>query len=78
MKMGFHDAGSPPLAIVGVRVLAYRGEIVFQAKPGETYTLYYGNPDAARPNYDLETLAGYVLCQDRVRMNFGVEFPNPH
>jgi len=34
LKMEIHDAGSPPLAIVGVRVLAYRGEVVFQAKPG--------------------------------------------
>ncbi|MEW6082588.1 MAG: DUF3999 family protein [Bacillota bacterium] len=78
LKMEIHDSDSPPLDIGGVDVRRYPGEVVFQAEPGKTYALYYGNPAAPQPTYDLETLASYVLSQSRVRLELGVEVVNPH
>jgi hypothetical protein len=33
---------------------------IFETRPGETYSLYYGNPSANAPTYDIARIASYI------------------
>lgn len=48
------------LLVNGASVSGILRKLVFQAAPGGAYTLYYGNPDARYPQYDLERYFQYL------------------
>jgi hypothetical protein len=39
--------------------------VLFKAKAGDELFLYYGNPRAAAPSYDLNLVAGQLLAADK-------------
>ena len=51
--------------------------LVFSASPDQSYKLYYGNPDAQRPSYDIEQVFPYLATEDLPVAELGPEADNP-
>jgi hypothetical protein len=51
-------------------------EIVFDYKPGKTYKIYYGNPSADRPRYDISSFASYIETTKLSTLELGPEMQN--
>jgi Protein of unknown function (DUF3999) len=47
--------------------------ILFKAKPGDELFLYYGNPHASAPSYDLSLVAGQLLAADKTAATAAAE-----
>jgi hypothetical protein len=52
-----------PIKFSEVRVYGYPYYLLFRREPGKSYRLFYGNPSAAAPRYDLEHLAPYLKIE---------------
>lgn len=50
---------------------------IFETRAGETYTLYYGNPTADKPVYDITRIASYIEENGIPSASVGVESINP-
>ena len=50
---------------------------IFETKPGEAYTLYYGNPIAGHPVYDIARIASYIEENAIPVATVGQEIVNP-
>jgi hypothetical protein len=53
LRMHIFNADNPPLQIDGVSVWRRDTSLVFEARPGNRYTLIGGNPEARPASYDL-------------------------
>ncbi len=51
-------------------------ELVFDAKPGRNYKVYYGNPSAQKPQYDISNLASYIETAKLPVLGLGSETKN--
>jgi len=56
LRLTIQNLDEAPLTIVGARVFAVKRALVFEATPGRTYVLDYGNPAAAAPREDARAL----------------------
>ena len=64
LRLTVQNLDDQPLTVTGARVFAVKRALVFEAKPGRTYVLDYGNPRAPAPRADaraLSALAGAAL-----------------
>lgn len=52
-RLVFRDYDSPPLAINSVSGEGFQRALVFKTYPGRKLYLFWGNPEAEQPNYDL-------------------------
>ena len=50
---------------------------IFEAHPGVSYALYYGNPSARQPEYDITRLSTYIDEASLPVVTAGSESPNP-
>jgi len=66
-----------PLQIPGVKVYGIARKLVFSYLPGKEYFLYYSNPAAASPRYDIEQLFPYLALRDPPVVALGSEEGNP-
>jgi hypothetical protein len=67
IKFSIINKDDKPLVISGVEMSGIVRELAFQIEPGNTYSLYYGNGSARRPEYDIEKLFPYL---DEEMLNF--------
>src|SRR5690606_23334128 len=68
-----------PLKIKGITVNYYRDKVIFENTGNNSYRLLFGNPKAARPQYDLEHFQSYLAkeTQDLVKVeNYQVKPSN--
>jgi len=56
LRLTIQNLDEPPLTVSGARVFAVKRAVVFEAMPGRTYVLDYGNPGAAAPREDARAL----------------------
>jgi hypothetical protein len=56
LRLTIQNLDDPPLTVNGARVFAVKRALVFEASPGRTYVLDYGNPSAAVPREDARAL----------------------
>ncbi len=56
LRLTIQHLDEPPLTVSGARVFAVKRALVFEAMPGRTYVLDYGNPGAAAPREDARAL----------------------
>ncbi len=77
LRIIIHDQDSPPLGIDGIDLWSLRRRIVFRAEPPQSYFLYYGNPDARRPSYDIEKIFPYLETENLVDARLGTQADNP-
>lgn len=66
-----------PLAVMGLQASGYTRKLIFSADPGGSYRLYYGNPDAAPPSYELEHIFPYLVTENLPVAGLGAHTPNP-
>lgn len=67
------DGDNPPIAISSVRVGYATVRLTAKIIADEPLFLYYGNPKAIRPNYDLRLVRAEMLAADMVWAAFGAE-----
>jgi hypothetical protein len=59
------NGDNPPIQLEQFKLYYPVTRILFKAKPDEDLFLYYGNPDASPPNYDLSLVANQLLAADK-------------
>ena len=60
LRLSIHNQDDAPLSVSEVAASGLRRRLIFQAAPGATYGLYYGNTEAINPSYDLERFLPYL------------------
>jgi hypothetical protein len=60
-----HNGDNPPIDLDKFQASCYATRILFKAQPADELVLYYGNPRAASPRYDLSLVAGQLLAADQ-------------
>ncbi|HTY87314.1 MAG TPA: DUF3999 family protein [Candidatus Acidoferrum sp.] len=67
------NGDNPPVELEQFRLSYPVSRILFKAGPADAVFLYYGNPRAAAPRYDLSLVAGQLLAADRKTASVGAE-----
>ena len=73
---------NPPLVIGAIQVSGVSRKLLFVASPGASYEVFYGNPLASRPSYDLERILPFLETTDLpegvlARQQLNPEFVGP-
>jgi hypothetical protein len=69
------NGDNPPVELGKFRVYYPVTRLLFKAKPDDELFLYYGNPQAAPPSYDLNLVAGQLLAADKKIASLSGEEP---
>ena len=59
------NGDNPPIELEKFTAFYPATRILFKAKPEDELFLYYGNPQAAPPSYDLSLVAGQLLTAEK-------------
>ena len=68
---------NPTLPVEGARASGFVRKLVFSADPTRSYRLYYGNPGASAPSYDLERVFPYLVTEGLPVASLGPHAQNP-
>jgi hypothetical protein len=71
LKIEIANADDPPLEFTGARVMRREQFAAFQPKPDRSYTLYFGNPNARPPVYDIAKYANRLRAEGVVTASLG-------
>lgn len=77
LRLVVADQDNRPLRLRSVRVQGLVQRIIFPVRPGGAYSLYYGNPRAAPPAYDLPALLPDLDAHPASQAALGRQRPNP-
>lgn len=70
------DLDDPSLPAEGFTLHGLERKLIFQSQPGVEYFLYYGNPEARQPSYDLERIVPYLETGNLPAASLGVQQAN--
>ncbi len=65
-----------PLPLTGFTFHGVDRKLLFHPTPGIKHSLYYGNPVATAPSYDLERIVPYLDTEDALPATLGIQQPN--
>jgi hypothetical protein len=68
-----HNGDNPPIELEKFQAFYPATRIPFKAQPADELLLYYGNPRAAAPRYDLSLVAGQLLAADHSEATLAAE-----
>jgi hypothetical protein len=68
-----HNGDNPPIELEKFQALYPATRMLFKAQPADELLLYYGNPQAASPRYDLSLVAGQLLAADQAEASLAAE-----
>jgi hypothetical protein len=68
-----HKGDNPPIALEKFQFFYPAMRVLFKAGSDDELFLYYGNPRATTPNYDLSLVAGQLLSADKLIASPGSE-----
>ena len=68
-----HNEDNPPIDLAKFQAFYPATRVLFKAQPGEELLLYYGNPQASAPHYDLSLVAGQLLAAEHAEAGLGAE-----
>jgi hypothetical protein len=77
LKVVIRNKDNQPLSITGISTSYIYREAVFQAEAGKKYKLFYGNPKAKWPQYDLEKYFQYLDIEKAQTARLSAEQNNP-
>ncbi len=60
-----HNGDNPPILLEKFQLSYSATRVLFKGKPGDAAFLYYGNPRASAPRYDLSLVAGQLLAAEK-------------
>lgn len=75
-RLVFRNYDSPPLSITGVTAQGYSRILVFKQQPDRKLYLFWGNPAAHQPRYDLAGLVMKQRVEDLPMTTLGRPYPN--
>jgi hypothetical protein len=64
---------NPPIQLENIQLFYSTKRVLFSAKTGDELFLYYGNPAARSPHYDLSLIAKELLAADKATASLGAE-----
>jgi hypothetical protein len=67
------NGDNPPIELEKFTAFYPATRILFKAKPGDDLFLYYGNPQAAPPSYDLSLVAAQLLTAEKNAASISAE-----
>ena len=76
-RITIFNEDNPPLPVEKPVASGFSRKVVFAAAAGETHRLYYGNPEASAPSYELEKLLPYLDTEDLPVARLGGSEVNP-
>jgi hypothetical protein len=76
LKIVIYNNDDAPLNFSKVASFATYRNLIFQAKDGQTYDLYYGNRKAYLPKYDLEKYLQYFDLTGTQKISLGAQINN--
>ena len=76
-RLTIFNEDDSPLAVMGLQASGYSRKLIFSADPGGSYRLYYGNPDAVPPTYELERIFPYLVTENLPVAGLGAHTANP-
>ena len=68
-----HNGDNPPIELEKFQAFYPATRVLFKAQPADELLLYYGNPQAASPRYDLSLVAGQLLAADQAEATLAAE-----
>jgi hypothetical protein len=68
-----HNGDNPPIELEKFQAFYSATRVLFKAQPADELLLYYGNPQAAAPRYDLSLVAGQLLAADQAEAALAAE-----
>ncbi len=68
-----HNGDNPPIELEQFQIFYSATRVLFKAKPDDVVFLYYGNPRASSPRYDLSLVAGQLLAADKTPASLASE-----
>ena len=68
-----HNGDNPPIELEKFQAFYPATRILFKTQPADELLLYYGNPRAAAPRYDLSLVAGQLLAADQSEATLATE-----
>jgi Protein of unknown function (DUF3999) len=77
LRLTIQNLDDRPLSVTNARVFAVKRTLVFEAAPGRTYVLDYGNPSAPAPRYDIARAMTYLGGQPLPAATLGAAQPVP-
>ena len=76
-RLTVFNEDDPPLPVTGAQASGFLSKLIFFADPGGSYRLYYGNPDAEPPSYELEHVFPYLVTENLPLIGLGTHTANP-
>ena len=76
-RLTVENNDDPPLPLTDITLHGLARRVIFPAEPGVSYALYYGNPAARQPAYELERLAAWRETEDLPAAMLGAQQANP-
>jgi hypothetical protein len=68
-----HNGDNPAIELEKFQAFYPATRVLFKAQPADALLLYYGNPQAASPRYDLSLVAGQLLAADQAEASLAAE-----
>jgi hypothetical protein len=68
-----HNGDNPQIELEAFQAFYPATRVLFKAQPADELLLYYGNPQAAAPRYDLSLVAGQLLAADQAEASLAAE-----
>jgi hypothetical protein len=68
-----HNGDNPPIVLEKLQCFYPAIRFLFKAESDHEFFLYYGNPRAAAPRYDLSLVAGQLLAANKSTVPLGAE-----
>lgn len=75
-RITIFNEDNPPLDVTGAQLRGFARKLIFSADAGAAYRLYYGNPAASAPSYELERIFPYLVTEDLPAARLGAHTPN--
>ena len=76
-RLTIFNEDDPPLPVTGAQANGFLRKLIFSADPGSRYRLYYGNPVAEPPSYELEHIFPYLVTENLPAAALGAHTANP-
>lgn len=68
-----HNGDNPPIELEKFQAFYSATRVIFKAQPADELLLYYGNPRAASPRYDLNLVASQLVAADQAEASLAAE-----
>lgn len=77
LRLSIQNEDNPILPVEEVDVFGVSRKLIFEAQPDAPYRLYYGNPKARSPSYELERILPFLETENLPVGTLGPQMENP-